>query len=279
MEIKWKPVTNYSKGRFGFRPEAIVIHIAEGWLAGGYSWFNNPASQVSSHYMIGKNGEIWQFVSDEDTAWHAGGVSNASWSKLKAGINPNLYTIGIENEGFTGEGFTEAMYHSNAYLIATLSRKFGIPINRNTVIGHYEINSSTRANCPGKGVDFNRLIDLSKLLLEDPEMIEKLQKQITALSGEVENLKKIISQKDKEMEQQKKLFNELEKELKVKEEQVIIIENQNSKFRKEIKDLQKRLSDLNADLPVDSDTNSGSKSSGGLIGLLKRLFNGKNSSN
>lgn len=279
MEIKWKPVINYSKGRFGFKPEAIVIHIAEGWLAGVYSWFNNPSSQVSSHYMIGKNGEIWQFVSDEDTAWHAGGVSNASWSKLKSGINPNLYTVGIENEGFTGVGFTEAMYHSNAFLIAKLSRKFGIPINRSTVIGHYEINSSSRPNCPGPGVDFNKLIELSKLLLEDPEMIEKLQKQISELSREIENFKKIISQKEKELDQQKKLFDELEKELKIKDEQIIIIENQNSKFRKEIKELQKRLNDLSDDPDSMPEDNKDNKNSGGLIGLLKRIFNGKNSSN
>lgn len=279
MEIKWKPVVNYSKGRFGFKPEAIVIHTAEGWLAGAYSWFNNPSSQVSSHYMIGKNGEIWQFVADEDTAWHAGGVSNASWSKIKQGINPNLYTIGIENEGFAGEDFTEAMYHSNAFLIAILSKKFGIPINRSTVIGHYEINSSSRANCPGSGVDFNKLIELSKLLLEDPEMIEKLQKQITKLSSEIENLKKTISQKEKEIDQQRKILEELEKELKIKEEQIIIIENQNTKFRKEIKDLQKRLNASSADSDDIRENISNSKKSRGLIGLLKRIFHGENSVN
>nr|WP_072774986.1 N-acetylmuramoyl-L-alanine amidase [Desulfitobacterium chlororespirans] len=32
----------------------------------------NPASQVSSHYLVLKDGRILQLVKDEDTAWHAG---------------------------------------------------------------------------------------------------------------------------------------------------------------------------------------------------------------
>lgn len=274
MEIKWKPVTNYSQGRFGFRPEAVVIHIAEGWLAGGYSWFNNPTSQVSSHFMIGKNGEIWQFVSEDDTAWHAGGVANASWSKLKPGINPNLYTIGIENEGFTGEQFTEEMYAANAYLIAKMAQKYNIPINRTTVIGHYEINSSSRPNCPGPGIDFNKLIELSKLLLEDPEMIENLQKQIAELKKEITKLQSDFKNSDKKIKELSELNDEQEKVLKQKEEELVLTENQNSKLRQEIKKLQDQLNKLS--LGTTSSTNS---NSGGILGMLKRLFNGKNPSN
>lgn len=274
MEIKWKPVINYSQGRFGFRPEAIVIHIAEGWLAGGYSWFNNASSQVSSHFMIGKNGEIWQFVSEDDTAWHAGGVANASWQKLKPGINPNLYTIGIENEGFTGEQFTEEMYASNAFLIAKMALKYSIPINRTTVIGHYEINSSSRPNCPGTGIDFNKLIELSKLLLEDPEMIENLQKQIAELKKEIAKLQSDNKNSEKKIKELVELNNEQEIVSKQKEEELILIENQNSKLRQEIKKLQDQLNKFSKTNDTSNNTNNG-----GILGMLKRLFNGKNSSN
>jgi N-acetyl-anhydromuramyl-L-alanine amidase AmpD len=190
MEILFKPVTNFSYGRAGFNPEAIVIHIAEGTLQGGYAWFNNPTSQASSHYMVGKRGEIWQFVKDENTAWHAGGINKPSWNLLKPGVNPNLYTIGIENEGFTGEPWTENMYRSCAELIFNLSVKYSIPVDRDHIIGHYQINSVSRINCPGNGVDLNKLINLVKNYSEDPEMIAELQAQIKKLAKQIDNLSK-----------------------------------------------------------------------------------------
>jgi N-acetyl-anhydromuramyl-L-alanine amidase AmpD len=40
----------------------------DGTLAGTDAWFTNPASQVSAQYGIGKNGEVHQYVKEEDTA-------------------------------------------------------------------------------------------------------------------------------------------------------------------------------------------------------------------
>lgn len=163
MDVVWKPVVNFTEGRAGYKSEAIVIHIGEGTLEGGYAWFNNPASGVSAHYMIGKEGEKWQFVKDENTAWHAGGINKPSWPLLKPGVNPNLYTIGIEHEGWTGEEWTQKMKDSSAELIAHLCQKYSITLDNVHIIGHYMINSVSRINCPGKGVDIeNDLINPAK---------------------------------------------------------------------------------------------------------------------
>jgi N-acetylmuramoyl-L-alanine amidase len=83
------------------RPEAIVIHVMAGSLAGTDSWFASAESQVSAHYGIGKNGEVHQYVEEENTAFHAGTVDRPSWPLIKKAtnksfINPNLYTIGIQ---------------------------------------------------------------------------------------------------------------------------------------------------------------------------------------
>ncbi|RLG70037.1 MAG: N-acetylmuramoyl-L-alanine amidase, partial [Candidatus Iainarchaeum archaeon] len=91
---------NFWKGRRGFKPEAIVIHITEGTASSTIDWFTRIESQVSSHYLIDRSGKVYQFVKEEDTAWHAGKVVQASWKLLKQGVNPNFYTIGIELEGF-----------------------------------------------------------------------------------------------------------------------------------------------------------------------------------
>ena len=99
MNILKRPVRNFTKGRNGYRPIAIVMHIAEGTMPGAHAWFNNPSSKASSHYMIGKTGVIWQFVEESDTAWCNGAINKPTWKLLKPNVNPNLYTISIEHEG------------------------------------------------------------------------------------------------------------------------------------------------------------------------------------
>lgn len=182
MQVTKKLVKNYTPGRAGYRPEALVVHIAEGFLAGGYDWFNRPESQVSAHYMVGKKGEIWQFVEEKDTAWHAGGVAGPSWELLKSGVNPNLYTVGIEHEGFTGEAWNEQMYQASSWLINQVCLRWNIPIDRNHIIGHYQLNSKSRSRCPGNGVDLQRLVQMAASY-EDPAMIAELQSQIQNLKA------------------------------------------------------------------------------------------------
>lgn len=91
--IIWKGSPNFTRGRSGYRPEAVVIHIMAGTLAGTDAHFANPASQVSAHYGIGKQGQIHQYVKEEDTAFHAGTVDRPTWALIKPGINPNLYCV------------------------------------------------------------------------------------------------------------------------------------------------------------------------------------------
>src|SRR5688572_30151261 len=106
----WVGSPNRQKGRNGFKPEAVVVHIIEGTLASADSWFGTTKSKVSAHYGIGKTGEVHQYVGEADTAFHAGRVWKSKWGGLKAGVNPNLYTIGIEHEGQGTSNWPDAMY-------------------------------------------------------------------------------------------------------------------------------------------------------------------------
>jgi N-acetylmuramoyl-L-alanine amidase len=164
MEIVTKPCPHYTRGRSTYRPEAIVIHIMEGTLRGTDSWFANPASKVSAHYGVGKNGEVHQYVKEEDTAWHAGRVNSPVWGLIKPSgrgqyINPNYYTIGIEHEGYEDTEWSEAMYVSSSRLVAEISKRWNIPLDRQHVIGHHEIYALK--TCPGRRVDLHRLILLA----------------------------------------------------------------------------------------------------------------------
>ena len=89
MNIVQKPVSpnNYSEGRQGQRPDLIVIHVTQGGKGAVARWFDNPRAQVSAHYLVTQAGEIWQFVDEVDTAYHAGD------------FEINLRSIGLEHEG------------------------------------------------------------------------------------------------------------------------------------------------------------------------------------
>lgn len=160
MNIIWKGSPNKTKGRAGYKPEAVVIHVMEGTLTGTDAWFANPASKVSAHYGIGRSGVVHQYVLDADQAWHAGRVWKPTWPGIRTGVNPNRYTLGVEHEGFDREPWSEAMMAASAALIRALCTKWGIPINRDHVVGHREIYG--RKTCPGSGVDLDRLVRMAR---------------------------------------------------------------------------------------------------------------------
>ena len=163
MNITQVPSPNMTKGRKGYKPEAIVIHVMEGTLSGTDSWFKNPVSSVSAHYGVGVAGDVHQYVQEQDTAWHAGRVHAPSWKIIKTAagsnyVNPNFYTIGIEHEGNENSEWTEAMYAADAELIKAIAARWNIPVDRDHIIGHHEIYSIK--TCPGFKVDINKIIAL-----------------------------------------------------------------------------------------------------------------------
>lgn len=148
-------------GRRGHKPEAIVIHICDGGYVGCHAWLLNPTSQVSAHYIVRKDGCYDQLVKFEDTAWHCGVVVRPTWKLLKPGVNPNLYTLGIEIGIKAGEAPTKKTIAKVVDLVQYLCGKFEIPCDRDHVIGHCEIDAAK--SCPGKLVDVNAIVYLASL--------------------------------------------------------------------------------------------------------------------
>ncbi len=164
MNITNIPSPNFYTGRNNYTPVAIVIHIMEGSLSGTDSWFSSTKSNVSAHYGIGINGDIHQYVKETDSAWHAGRVNAPSWTLIKPGengmyINPNYYTIGIEHEGNEQSDWTALMYQSSSSLVADISKRWNISLDRDHIIGHHEIYSLK--TCPGFKVDLIKLISMA----------------------------------------------------------------------------------------------------------------------
>ena len=149
--------SNFRAGRpAGFKPEAIVIHIAEGSLASVDAWFNNTAAVVSAHYCVGKNGDVHQYVKEGDTAYHAGGPIRPSWKLIKPQVNPNFYTIGIEHEGHAADDWPEAQCAASAQLVAEIAARWNIPLNADHIVMHREIRAAK--TCPGEKFDRVKLL-------------------------------------------------------------------------------------------------------------------------
>lgn len=102
--------------------------------------------QVSSHFYIRRQGELLQFVSADERAWHAGVSSYAQRS------NCNDYSIGIELEGVEGERFEDPQYETLAGLCAAILQRY--PITH--IAGHEHIAPGRKTD-PGGGFDWPRL--------------------------------------------------------------------------------------------------------------------------
>lgn len=161
-QIEWVGTPNYTPGRSGRVPQAIVNHITAGLYPGTLTWMQNPAAKASAHYLILQNGRILQLVKDEDTAWANGIVNRPNWS-LYDGTNPNRYTLSIEHENLSGGSLTEAQYQASLWLHKRLIERWKIPITRDNIIGHNRIDSINRPNDPGPYFPWDRLFaDLLK---------------------------------------------------------------------------------------------------------------------
>lgn len=164
------PTGNWHERTFGQQPVAIVYHITDDMsFANVRSWFQNPASNASSHVVIDRDGTIYQFVSSGKAAWTNGDFkrSRTDIAWLTAAIaqcwpngprNLNDFTINIEHVGTPGNPPTEAQYRSSIAISKYWRDRYGIKPNRAHLLRHGDINSVDRSYCPGPNFDLARVI-------------------------------------------------------------------------------------------------------------------------
>jgi len=172
--VKWAGTNKTNKSsRRGYIPEIIVNHISDGTAQSCINWFNSSNNTESSaHFLVARNGEVYQFVSIEENAW-ANGIDTKDIPKAtaeivrKKGINPNWYSVSIEHEGFYAQtrGFLtpeqlESTIMLHRYISSYVEDKYGkkIPFDRQHILGHNEINPTNRPNCPGEKFPFDQII-------------------------------------------------------------------------------------------------------------------------
>jgi N-acetylmuramoyl-L-alanine amidase len=117
---------NYRKPNF-----VIIHHTAQDSCEQTYYTFSLERTQVSSHYVICKDGTVTQLVDDMLRAWHAG---NSRWGS-NTDLNSSSIGIELDNNGYTV--FAQPQLDSLEALLARLKKAYGIPAQN--FIGHGDI--------------------------------------------------------------------------------------------------------------------------------------------
>lgn len=138
-EATWLPSPNFNQ-RPVQPPDMIVLHATVIDLAATLSGFERTTSGMSSHYVVDKDGSVFQMVKEADRAWHAG---ESFW---KGRFDINNYSIGIEmvnrNDGI--DPWPDEQVNAVVDLCRYLVKKYGIV--RDNVVTHEWI-----AGYPGRG--------------------------------------------------------------------------------------------------------------------------------
>ena len=127
---------------FGLRkPNYVIIHhTAQASTGQTLKTFTMLKTQVSAHYVIGKDGKVFHMLNDYFRAWHAGA------SKWGNSSDINSSSIGIELDNNGTELFSEIQIGSLINVLGELKKNYAIPTAN--FIGHSDI-------APGRKVDPN----------------------------------------------------------------------------------------------------------------------------
>ncbi|WP_430303156.1 N-acetylmuramoyl-L-alanine amidase [Shimia ponticola] len=111
----------------------------------------DPAHEVSAHYLISRQGQVWQMVEEADRAWHAGAGNWAGMDDI------NSRSIGIELTNTGVEPFPEPQMQALTALVAGIQKRWSI--TPHNVIGHQDMAPTRKAD-PGRRFDWARLARL-----------------------------------------------------------------------------------------------------------------------
>lgn len=131
----------------------LVVHIAEGWFEGTIAWQKNPDSDVSSHFVVARDGRIAQVVDTSDAAWTQRS-GNGEW-------------LSVECEGFTKENernpggwekLTSEQLDAVARILLKCHQVYDVPLQTTSSttgqgLGHHSMGADWgHQACPGRSI-------------------------------------------------------------------------------------------------------------------------------
>ncbi|MFI9004333.1 N-acetylmuramoyl-L-alanine amidase [Streptomyces sp. NPDC053541] len=122
----------------------IVIHDTEADWDTTLRLVQDPTYVSWQYSLRSSDGHVAQHLALKDVGWHAG-----NWFV-------NAKSVGLEHEGFLtspDSWYTEAMYRSSARLVRYLAQRFGIPLDRQHILGHDNVPGTVTSSIKGMHTD------------------------------------------------------------------------------------------------------------------------------
>lgn len=164
-----RPSPNY-RSRQGTPVDRVVVHITDGGpdLKGCLDRLCDPRTRVAPHFVVGRHGEVFQTVSLEEAAFHAGETNQRSvgiehlartpgeiraWGRLPLWERRLLVEDPAEAEAERDPGLalTAAQLDASADLVRRLLALLSLPLK--AVVPHCELPGTTHSDC---GLDVAR---------------------------------------------------------------------------------------------------------------------------
>jgi N-acetylmuramoyl-L-alanine amidase len=132
---QWLPSPNFNERR----PSYVVLHhTTNDTVERALRTLTDPVREVSAHYVIARDGKVYQLVDERYRAWHAG---RSQWG---SDFDLNSASIGIELDNSGDEPFPQPQIDALLRLLADIQTRYRIPAPN--FLAHADVS-------PGRKVD------------------------------------------------------------------------------------------------------------------------------
>lgn len=144
---QWKASPNHGPRKANY---VILHHTSSTTLERALATLSSPQSQVSSHYLLDRDGRVLQLVDENQRAWHAGESYWGGHSDI------NSASIGIELVNDGKEPFAPLQIKALLTLLSDIQSRHKIP--RANFLGHADV-------APGRKTDPSALFPWRQLAM------------------------------------------------------------------------------------------------------------------
>lgn len=161
LAIQPNGTKNWFNGYTAAHRKFLIIHGTAGGASAAAIAAYFRTGPHSTHYVIGKDGEVRQCVAENMSAWgnapYKAGSGDTWWQALEQAVgNLNLVSLSIEHVKTATDNsdtLTAAQQAASFALVKHLCDTWGIPPRKadasGGVTGHYSIDWVDRQHCPG----------------------------------------------------------------------------------------------------------------------------------
>jgi N-acetylmuramoyl-L-alanine amidase len=135
---EWRGSPNFDERMPNY---VILHHTSNNTAAHALSTLSDPVKKVSAHYLIGRDGVLYQLVDERKRAWHAG---ESRWG---SDTDVNSASIGVELDNNGDEPYAGAQIETLLALLADLQQRYKIP--GENVLGHADVAPARKVD-PGR---------------------------------------------------------------------------------------------------------------------------------